>query len=131
MFAFDVVAAGHVCLDLIPPLAAIDPRAFDKVFQPGKLLQIGNVVLSTGGPVSNTGIALSKLGCRVAFMAKTGRDAFGGIIVDKMSAWGNVQGIYRDAAQGSSYSVILAPPGIDRVALLTFCDQVYDTAVEL
>ncbi|MGH7491638.1 MAG: carbohydrate kinase family protein [bacterium] len=117
MFAFDVVAAGHICLDIIPPFAASNKLAFGKVFQPGKLLQIGNVVLGTGGPVSNTGIALSKLGGRVAFMAKVGNDAFGQIIVDKMSAWGNAQGIYRDAAQGSSYSVILAPPGIDRIIL--------------
>ena len=111
MSALDVIAAGHICLDIIPPFAASDTRAFEQAFQPGKLLHIDQALLGTGGPVSNTGIALSKLGCRVAFMAKTGRDAFGGIIVDKMSAWGNVQGIYRDAAQGSSYSVILAPPG--------------------
>lgn len=117
MPAFDVIAAGHICLDIIPPFETGGASDFQRLLQPGKLLHVGNVVLSTGGSVSNTGIALSKLGCGVAFMTKVGDDAFGQIIIDKMKAWGNIEGIARDAEHGSSYSIVLAPPGIDRMFL--------------
>lgn len=117
MPSYDVVAAGHICLDIIPPFENSGASDFERLLQPGKLLHVGNVVLSTGGSVSNTGIALSKLGGRVAFMTKVGDDAFGQIIIDKMKAWGNIDGIARDAEHGSSYSIVLAPPGIDRMFL--------------
>lgn len=117
MSAFDVIAAGHICLDIIPPFENSGEHDFHKLFQPGKLVHVSKVVMSTGGSVSNTGIALSKLGGRVAFMTKVGDDAFGQIIIDKMKAWGNIGGITRDAEHGSSYSIVLAPPGIDRMFL--------------
>lgn len=117
MAAFDVVAAGHICLDIIPPFKTSGTHDFNKLFQPGKLVHVDKVVISTGGSVSNTGIALSKMGCRVAFMTKVGDDAFGQIIIDKMTAWGNIAGIARDPEHGSSYSIVLAPPGIDRMFL--------------
>ena len=52
---FDVVVAGHICLDIIPtiPHERIE-------FEPGRLLQVGPAVLSTGGAVSNTGLALHR-----------------------------------------------------------------------
>ncbi len=117
MSVFDVVAAGHLCLDIIPPFKTSGAHDFHKMFQPGKLLHVGKAVLSTGGAVSNTGIALQKQGSRVAFMARVGDDALGQIIIDKMSAWGNVEGIARDREHGSSYSVVIAPPAIDRIFL--------------
>lgn len=116
MPAYDVVAAGHLCLDIIPPFTAAS-RAAGQLLQPGKLLHVGPAVLSTGGAVSNTGIALSKQGCRVAFMAQVGDDAFGRIIIAKMSAWGETAGIAVDPEHGSSYSIVIAPPGVDRIFL--------------
>jgi sugar/nucleoside kinase (ribokinase family) len=47
--------AGHVCVDLIPELAAL-PRS-----NPGELEQIGPLAMSAGGCVSNTGGALAEL----------------------------------------------------------------------
>ncbi|MDZ7269608.1 MAG: carbohydrate kinase family protein [candidate division KSB1 bacterium] len=116
MPAYDVVAAGHLCLDIIPPFAAAS-QAPARLLQPGKLLHVGPAVLSTGGAVSNTGIALRKQGCRVAFMAQVGDDAFGRIIIAKMAEWGGVDGIAVDAEHGSSYSIVIAPPGVDRIFL--------------
>ncbi|MDL1879362.1 carbohydrate kinase family protein, partial [Cytophagia bacterium CHB2] len=130
MSAFDVIAAGHICFDIIPPFDTSGAHNFHKLLQPGKLVHVGNVVLSTGGSVSNSGIALSKLGCRVAFMTKVGDDAFGQIIIDKMKAWGNIDGIARDAEHGSSYSIVLAPPGVDRIFLHhTGCNDYFTSAM--
>ena len=56
----DIICAGHICLDITPVLPSKFARA-DKVFQPGKLLETDELVLSTGGSVANTGIALTKL----------------------------------------------------------------------
>jgi len=46
-----------------------------------------------------------------------GDDAFGQIIIDKMAAWGNVEGITTDREHGSSYSIVIAPPAFDRIFL--------------
>src|SRR5574341_1440470 len=117
MAAIDIVVAGHICLDIIPPFPSAGPKEVTQLLVPGKLLKVEPAVLGTGGVVSNTGIALSKLGLRVAYMSKVGDDALGKIIIDKMSAWGDVQGIVRTNEAASSYSVVLAPPSFDRIIL--------------
>ena len=56
-----IVVAGHVCLDIIP---AWDPAGGDVQSRmvSGALLNVGPATLSTGGAVSNVGIALHRLG---------------------------------------------------------------------
>ena len=71
------ICAGHVCLDITP---AIEPKAgadLRELLIPGSLVIIGAPKLSSGGPVSNVGIPLVKLGIRTAFMGKVGDDLFG------------------------------------------------------
>ena len=46
-------------------------------FAPGRLLQIGPATFSTGGPVSNTGLALHRLGIATRLMGKVGDDLLG------------------------------------------------------
>jgi len=53
------VVAGHICLDIIPPL--VGEGDFEATFRPGRLLETGPALMSTGGPVSNTGLALYNL----------------------------------------------------------------------
>ncbi len=54
----DAVVAGHLCVDVIPQIPPIaDPSNF---LAPGRLTETGGMVLSTGGSVSNTGLALHK-----------------------------------------------------------------------
>ncbi len=113
----DVVAAGHVCLDITPRFQIQSRQDIGEVFQSGKLVKVGDAVLSTGGAVSNTGIALSKLGLKVSYMSSVGQDGFGEIIINKMAEYGNVDGLFRNKEVGSSYSVILALPAIDRIIL--------------
>ncbi len=52
-YTFEAVTAGHICLDVIPDLAGIPPEDFGRLFSPGRLVEVGPVTFSTGGPVSN------------------------------------------------------------------------------
>lgn len=115
----DVVVAGHLCLDVIPSFAGATLTAFETMFVPGRLLQVGPVAFSTGGPVSNTGLALAKLGLRTRLVAKVGDDAFGRAVQQIVAAHGAglAEGLVVDPASHTSYSVIISPLGIDRVIL--------------
>ena len=50
--SFDVVVAGHICLDIIPHIP--DERL---AFIPGRLFEIGPAMLSTGGGICETASA--------------------------------------------------------------------------
>ena len=84
---FDAIIAGHVCLDLTPTLD-IHGKTVGEVLRPGKLVHTGKCCISLGGPVSNTGIAMSILGQNVALMCKVGDDMFGRIIGEKITEYG-------------------------------------------
>lgn len=113
----DIICAGHVCLDLTPVLPPKFDRA-DRVFLPGKLLETGGLVLSTGGSVANTGLALVKLGIKTALMGRVGDDIPGDIVKRLVEEQGG-QPQYFSTGKGelTSYSVVLAPPGFDRMFL--------------
>ncbi len=76
----------------------------------------GDANISTGGPVSNVGLALHKLGMRVQLMAKVGDDLFGQMIRQIVDGHGPglAERIGVDPAASSSYSLVISPPGIDR-----------------
>lgn len=124
--AAEVVVAGHICLDIIPqfPRADVDYRA---VMQPGKLIFVDKPVLSTGGAVSNTGLALHKLGFATALMGKVGDDWFGRAILDILRAHSPAlaTGMIVDPQAVSSYTVVVNPPHIDRMFL--HCPGANDT----
>lgn len=109
-----VVVAGHLCLDIIPAFRASEVR-----LEPGRLIDIDAATLACGGGVANVGQALLKLGVNATLTGKIGEDAFGGIVRAKLNA------LSPDAAQGlkyapgehTSYTIVLSPPGIDRIFL--------------
>lgn len=113
----DLIAAGHICLDIIPLLPETGATRIEELLHPGKLVNVGECAISTGGPVSNTGIAVRKLGCRVAFMAKVGDDAYGSLIRTMLEKHGSPEGLKVAKGEASSYTIVLAPPGIDRIFL--------------
>lgn len=117
--ASDAVVAGHLCLDLIPDLNHIAPEAFGRLFQPGRLLEIGPATFATGGPVSNTGLALHKLGVRTSLMGKVGEDVFGGAVRDYIASIDPalVAGMGVSPDVNTSYTVVINPPGVDRIFL--------------
>ncbi len=128
---FDAVVAGHVCLDVIPQFHDTGARTMDAVIAPGKLVNVGAALLATGGAVSNTGLVLLKLGARTALMGKIGDDLFGSCVRARFTEWGAeaARAMTVVAGEASSYTVVLSPPGIDRVFLHhpgandTFCAQ--------
>jgi len=108
----EAVVAGHICLDVFPTLAGSTA-----LFRPGQTIEAGPVLFSTGGPVSNTGLALHKLGATVRLMAKIGTDLFGQAIHQILESHGPGLSEELILAQGeaSSYSIILSPEGADRM----------------
>ena len=66
---FGAMAAGHLCLDIIPKFYDSSATTMDQIMRPGKLINVGESVLSTGGAVSNTGITMEKLGIRLCFFS--------------------------------------------------------------
>jgi len=69
--------------------------------------------------VSNTGLALHRLGVPTRLICKTGADAFGQIIRDLVSQADPrlADGIVTAQGENTSYSVIISPPGMDRIFL--------------
>jgi sugar/nucleoside kinase (ribokinase family) len=122
---YDLVAAGHICLDIIPEIPDTGASRMDQIFRPGSLLNVGPCTVSTGGPVSNTGLGAVKLGCSVAFMAKVGEDEHGQIIRRLLDQSGSSEGVHASPGVSSSYTVALAPPNIDRMFL--HCPGANDT----
>ncbi len=113
-----IAVAGHICLDLIPEFTA-GADSLGDILEPGKLVDVGPMLTSTGGAVANVGIALQKLGLPVRLIGKTGDDPFGEVIRNTVRAHGDRLAEHMVIAKGesSSYTVVINPPGIDRVFL--------------
>jgi sugar/nucleoside kinase (ribokinase family) len=108
------VVAGHLCLDIVCHLDA------DRVgLEPGSLIEVHGTTLATGGAVSNTGLALSKLGIPTLLMAKVGDDALGVLVKESLLRSGaqHVEGITASAEAGTSYTVVITPPSGERMFL--------------
>lgn len=112
----DVVVAGHICLDVIPAFFNQN-KTMEELFVPGKLINMDKVKISTGGPVSNTGIAMSILGADVALMGKIGDDMFGTVMLKELEETGHDKGMIVAKGENTSYTVVIVPPGYDRIFL--------------
>jgi sugar/nucleoside kinase (ribokinase family) len=113
------VVAGHLCLDIFPSLDHLPRGQFSAIFQPGRLVEVGAVRFATGGAVSNTGLALHRLGVPTWLVAKVGDDPFGQIVHTIIANRDArlTEGIVTDPAAMTSYTVIINPPGVDRIFL--------------
>ena len=113
------IVAGHICLDIIPDMQALTGDQFAAACKPGRLIEIGRAHFSTGGPVSNTGLALHRLGIPTRLICKAGADPFGDIIRGILDEFG--RGLGKDmvaaADVSTSYSIILSPADSDRIVL--------------
>ena len=112
-----LIAAGHICLDITP---VFDPGravgSVEQILEPGKLIHMNGASVHTGGSVANTGLALKLLGNDVTLLGKVGDDAFGAMVRRILKSYG-CQGLLVDKNSATSYSVVLAIPGIDRIFL--------------
>lgn len=112
----DIVVSGHLCLDLIPDMAHLPPA---DLATPGRLHEVGPLTISTGGAVSNTGLALHRLGADVRLMATVGDDLLGRVIIASLKDRDPRLGEFITVQSGldSSYTIVLAPARSDRTFL--------------
>lgn len=112
-----VISAGHICLDITPVFSpAVTGKSTKELFLPGHLIQTENVKISLGGSVANTGLALQLLGADVTLLCKAGTDELGDLIEAELKKR-SAKGLIRDRLSTTSYSVVLAVPGQDRIFL--------------
>lgn len=111
------VAAGHICLDITPVFHGGKGKQVEKILEPGKLIDVGAADIHTGGAVANTGLAMQKLGIDTKLMGKIGDDALGKTILSILESYHAAEGMIVDADTTTSYSIVLAIPGIDRMFL--------------
>ena len=110
----DVVVAGHVCLDLVCSVAGERLS-----LEPGALAEVRDTRLATGGAVANTGLALLRLGVRTRLVGTVGDDALGHALRDALARGGagDTRGIATVAGASTSYTLVLTPPGGERMFL--------------
>lgn len=112
-----IIAAGHICIDITPVFPAQKTyHDLGELLVPGKLIHMDAADVHTGGSVANTGLALKLLGNDVRLLGKVGCDAFGAMIQSILASYG-AGGLLTDPDSSTSYSVVLAVPGVDRVFL--------------
>ena len=122
-----VIIAGHICLDITPLFPPQKGMKVSDVLLPGKLIEMEGVNVNTGGAVANTGLAMKLLGVDVSLMGKVGNDTFGEMILNILDKYDANTGMIVADNESTSYSVVLAMPGIDRIFLhnpganCTFC----------
>lgn len=112
-----IISAGHICIDITP----VFPRGtrcgdIGELLVPGRLIHMDGADVHTGGSVANTGLALKMLGADVQLLGKVGDDSFGAMIRDILAHYG-AGGLIVDKDSSTSYSVVVAIPGIDRIFL--------------
>lgn len=76
--SYEIIVGGHLCLDLIPGMRHVSSQ---DMVTPGRLYNIDPIAVSTGGAVSNTGLALHRLGINVQLLATVGDDLIGQMIL--------------------------------------------------
>ncbi len=123
----EIIVAGHICLDIIPTFSNNYEGGLDTLLIPGKLVNVGPAVTATGGAVSNTGLALYRLGVPTTLMGKVGADLFGNAILGLLDGYDErlAHGMIVDQDAFTSYTIVVNPPGIDRIFL--HCPGANDT----
>ena len=112
-----VIAAGHICLDITPVFPGEKVERIGDVLNPGKLIYMNEADVHTGGSVANTGLAMKILGADVSLVSKIGKDAFGHIVLNILKDYHAEEGMIVVDGDSTSYSVVLAVPGVDRIFL--------------
>lgn len=116
MTEIDIIVSGHLCLDLIPGMAHV---THEEMLHAGRLIETDPLTISTGGVVSNSGLALHRLGINVRLMSSVGGDLLGRVIIAYLKDRDPILAelITPQPNQPSSYSVVLSPQNSDRTFL--------------
>ncbi|MDQ3440822.1 MAG: carbohydrate kinase family protein [Planctomycetota bacterium] len=107
----DAAIFGLIVADLIAsPMNLRQPPA------PGGLAVLDTLELTTGGNVCNTGVAMAKLGMKVAVAGLVGNDVLGVAITDRLRQAGlDVACVFADDRAQTSATVVAVEPGGERV----------------
>lgn len=115
---YQAIVAGHLCLDIFPGFSGYKDKPITEILCPGKLTRINDAELSVGGAVTNTGLVLNRLGISTILMGVIGNDYFGRILCEIIKFWGaDTTKIAVNDKLSTSYSIMLAIPGVDKIAL--------------
>jgi sugar/nucleoside kinase (ribokinase family) len=116
---FDVMVAGHICLDVHPDLSGVERKPFEDSFLPGHVVSAGPIIFSAGGVVANTGLTLNQLGIAPCLIGKLGDDLFGQAVLRALASHGKqlIGEMVVDNTQNTSYSIIINYPYVDRIFL--------------
>ncbi|WP_294178718.1 carbohydrate kinase family protein [uncultured Schumannella sp.] len=102
------LVVGHVCVDLTPGLDSAPSLV------PGGLSAVGDLRMTPGGCVANTGGDLAGLDITVAVSADIGDDELSGPLRRLVAGRGLDTRGFRTTAATTSYSIVIQPPGRDR-----------------
>jgi sugar/nucleoside kinase (ribokinase family) len=118
MKKIDVVIAGYTCVDLIPDFKkAQSAVSLSSLLIPGKLIEIDGISFVLGGAVPNTGLAMKKFNKNVFLNGLVADDFIGKIAIEWLDKYDLSVGIRLTDQAGTAFSIVLAPPGIDRIFL--------------
>lgn len=112
-----VLVAGHICLDITPVFPEGPETDLTRALAPGKLVHVGRPDLHLGGAVANTGLAMRIFGADVRLAGKIGDDDFGQLVRRNLEGYGCSAQLNVDPRADTSYTVVIAAPGSDRVFL--------------
>ena len=111
----EIVAAGHTCLDLIPAFTIDAVDDMTDVLVPGKMINMGQCVVVGGGPVTNAGVSIRRLGVKTELIGKIGNDDFGTQILDWYEKHeGQFKGIKMVDGESTSYTIAICIPPIQK-----------------
>jgi len=114
----EAVVAGQVCLDLMPVFRTKETNHIEEILIPSSTVYVGKADIHAGGCVTNTGLAMKIFGTDVCLMAKVADDDFGKIILRQYGERVSTENmIVSKGDEGTSYSMVIAPAGIDRIFL--------------
>src|SRR3954447_22447002 len=106
----DAAIFGLIVADLIA-----EPMDLRSPPPPGGLVLTNSVTLTTGGNVCNTGVAMAKLGMRVAAAGLVGKDVLGAAVTEKLRAEGmDTAAVFPTDRGQTSASVVAVEPSGER-----------------
>lgn len=106
----DAAVFGLIVADVIA-----EPLDLRRPPPPGGLVVANSMTLTTGGNVCNSGIAMAKLGLKVAAAGLVGRDVLGNAVVERLKQEGlDTSAVFVSDAGQTSGTVVAVEPGGER-----------------
>ncbi len=130
MKKYDAVIAGYTCVDMIPVFMKNEGKDYlSDLLKPGKLIEIEEMEIVLGGVVANTGLLMKHFCKKVFLNGLTGTDLIGQTARQWFTRYGVFEGIIKTDEAATAYSIVIAPPGIDRIFLESpGCNRIFNVS---